>query len=203
MALRKNAVRDAVRRHDVPAWWRDAKLGIFVHWTPASIPAYAPTHTDITELLTAEGPHPLAETPYAEWYQNSLRFPGSSAARFHAEHYADRSYESFAAEWEAALDHWDPEAWAARFAATGARYVVMVTKHHDGYCLWPSSVMNPRKPGWNSARDVVGDLADAVRGAGMRFGVYYSGGYDWTFNAHPIGTISHTSHEVPGEDDGY
>jgi alpha-L-fucosidase len=71
-----------------------------------------------------------------------------------------------------------------------ARYVVLVTKHHDGYCLWPTDVPNPHRPGFHSRRDVVGELADAVRSRGLRFGVYYSGGLDWTFNDHPIGTFS-------------
>ena len=102
------------------------------------------------------------------------------AAQHHRQVYGNRPYELFAAEWEAGLEDWDPDAWAARFAATGARYVVFVTKHMDGYCLWPTGVRNSHRPGWNSRRDVVGELAEAVRGAGMRFGIYYSGGLDAT-----------------------
>jgi alpha-L-fucosidase len=67
---------------------------------------------------------------------------------------------------------------------------VLVTKHHAGYCLWPSDVTNPQVPGFQSARDVVGELADAVRAHDMRFGIYYSGGLDWTFNDHAIGTFA-------------
>ena len=64
---------------------------------------------------------------------------------------------------------------------------MLVTKHHDGFCLWPSDVPHPdpRYQGWNTGRDVVGELAAAVRAAGMRFGVYYSGGLDWTFDDSP------------------
>jgi alpha-L-fucosidase len=179
-----------VRRHQVPAWWRDAKLGIFVHWTPASVAAFAPVDVEIGELMARRDPHAMAWSPYAEWYENSLRFPDSPAARHHAEVWGGRPYHEFAADWEAGLAQWDPEDWAARFAATGARYVVLVTKHHDGYCLWPTDVANPHRPGFHCRRDVVGELADAVRAAGMRFGVYYSGGLDWTFNDQPIGTFS-------------
>ena len=57
----------------------------------------------------------------------------------------------------------DAGAWADLFAASGAGYVVLVTKHHDGYCLWPSAVANPHMPGWTSRRDFVGELAEAVR----------------------------------------
>ena len=74
----------AVRRHRVPAWWTDAKLGIFVHWTPASVPGFAPVDSEIGALLARRDPSALAWSPYAEWYQNSLRFPDSPAARFHA-----------------------------------------------------------------------------------------------------------------------
>jgi len=50
MALRDPRLK-ALRRHRVPAWWLDAKLGIFVHWTPASVPAFAPVDVDIGELV--------------------------------------------------------------------------------------------------------------------------------------------------------
>jgi len=179
-----------VRAHRVPAWWRDAKLGIFVHWTPASVPAFAPTDGTIGELLARGDPNALARSPYAEWYENSLRFPESPVAHHHTAIHGGRPYRDFAQIWEDALDGWDPDAWAARFAAVGARYVVLVAKHHDGYCLWPTDVSNPHRPGWHCTRDVVGELAEAVRGKGLRFGVYYSGGLDWTWNDHPIGTFS-------------
>lgn len=189
MSAARGAVAE-IKRHRVPAWWSDAKLGIFVHWTPASVPAFATVDAEIGELLARRDPHALAWSPYSEWYENSLRFPESPAARHHREVYGDRPYRQFAADWEAALEGWDPDEWAARFAATGARYVVLVTKHHDGYCLWPTDVPNPHRPGYHSARDVVGELADAVRAQGLRFGVYYSGGLDWTFNDQPIGAFS-------------
>jgi alpha-L-fucosidase len=178
------------RAHEVPQWWRDAKLGIFVHWTPASIPAYAPVDGDIGDLIRRRDKAAMAYSPYAEWYQNSLQFPHSPVAAFHAATYPGRTYESFAADWERGLEQWDPAAWAASFAATGARYVVLVAKHHDGYCLWPTDVANPNRSGFFSRRDVVGELAAAVRAAGLRFGLYYCGGLDWTFNDRPIGTFA-------------
>jgi alpha-L-fucosidase len=189
VALSRKVVR-SVRRHRVPAWWSDAKLGIFVHWTPASVPAFAPVDIEIGELLARRDPYAMAWSPYSEWYENSLRFAESPAARHQLEVHGGRPYHEFAAQWEAALEGWDPQRWADHFAATGARYVVLVTKHHDGYCLWPTDVPNPHRPGFHSTRDVVGELAEAVRARGLRFGVYYSGGLDWTFNDHPIGAFS-------------
>ena len=199
MSLR-NAQLQRLRQHRVPAWWLDAKLGIFIHWTPASIPAFAPVDVNIGELVQSGRRDALSFCPYAEWYENSLRFPDSPVARHHREVYNDRPYTQFADEWEAALEQWDPHKWAAQFAATGARYVVLVTKHMDGYCLWPTSVTNPRRAGWNCRRDVVGELGEAVRDAGMRFGVYYSGGLDSTFNDRPIGSVAETLDAIPRGD---
>jgi alpha-L-fucosidase len=196
MAPRNRQLRH-LRRHRVPTWWQDAKLGIFVHWTPASVPAFAPVDAEIAELLQAGRPDALGYSPYTEWYENSLRFPDSPVARHHRATYGDRPYASFAADWEAGLESWDPDAWAAKFAATGARYVVLVTKHHDGYCLWPTTVENPNRPGWHCRRDVVGELAEAVRGVGLRFGVYYSGGLDWTFDDRPMGSFSEMLAAIP------
>lgn len=199
MALR-NPDLNRLHQHRVPAWWQDAKLGIFVHWTPASVPGFAPVGSEIGDMLVSGRRDAMGWSPYTEWYENSLRFPDSPVAQHHREVYGAKPYTDFAAEWESGLEQWDPDAWAATFAATGARYVILVTKHHDGYCLWPSEVANPRRPGWNCARDVVGELGEAVRGAGMRFGVYYSGGLDWTFDDRPMGSLSDMLAAIPRGD---
>ncbi|WP_436792870.1 alpha-L-fucosidase [Actinospongicola halichondriae] len=189
------------RNRTPPQWWSDAKLGIFIHWGIYSVPGYAPVGRSIDETISEGEGAGEAETPYAEWYANSLRFPDSSVSRHHRETYGDQPYEDFVEPFERGLESWDPEAWAHAFAATGAGYVVMVTKHHDGYCMWPTDVPNPHAPGFHSKRDLVGELATAVRAEGMRFGTYYSGGYDWTFNSHPIGSGSDGLLAVPH--DGY
>jgi alpha-L-fucosidase len=192
-----NAALKRLRGHQVPAWWQDAKLGIFVHWTIASVPAFAPVGTDFSSLLKSDRRDAYSLSPYVEWYQNSLRFPDSPVARHHRETYSERSYESFRAEWEAGLEQWNPEMWAEQFKSSGARYVVFVAKHADGYCLWPTNIPNPHRPGWHCRRDVVGELAEAVRGAGMRFGLYYCGGMDWTFNKRPVGSMSDVVASIP------
>ncbi|UCE85989.1 MAG: alpha-L-fucosidase [Deltaproteobacteria bacterium] len=188
---------ESLREHPVPSWYEDAKLGIFIHWTLASIPAFAPRDYEINELIRKRYDDFMLLSPYAEWYENALRFPDSPSARFHRQRYGDRPYTAFQFDWEAALAQWDAAAWAERFRRAGARYVVLVAKHHDGYCLWPSEVANPRRPGWRSKRDVVGELAAAVRGAGLRFGVYYSGGIDWSFNPKPVRTLVDLMASVP------
>ena len=180
---------ESLRRHPVPAWYHDAKLGIFIHWSLSSVPGFATREHDITELLRDKPGEMNALTPYTEWYENACKFPDSPAARHHREVYGNRPYAEFQAPFEKGLAQWRPDLWAESFAAAGARYVVLVTKHHDGYCLWPSRVPNPHRAGWFSQRDLVEELAAAVRARGMRFGVYYSGGLDWTFDPRRIAGI--------------
>jgi len=181
----------------VASWWSRARLGIFVHWTPASVPGWAPPYVPPDELPAAGRRAPLAWTAYAEWYENALRFPGSPVSAHHRATYGTRPYAASGADFNDALDGWDPTAWARDFRAAGARYAVLVTKHHDGFCLWPSEVANPNLSGWHTTRDVVGEFAEAVRAEGLRFGVYYSGGLDWTFDDRPIGTGADTVRAVP------
>lgn len=197
--MARDALR-ALRRHQVPAWWRDAKFGIFVHWTPAAVPGWAPVDSNIGELLANRNPEALAENPYTEWYENSLRFEHSSASRFHADTYGTRPYSSFVDDFVDGLSQWDPHDWARQFAATGARYVVLVAKHHDGWCLWPTEIVNPHRAGWHSERDIVGELREAVLAEGMRFGLYYSGGLDWTFDDRPIGNLGDLLAAIPRGD---
>lgn len=173
----------------LPSWFADAGLGIFVHWGPFAVPAFAPTlgpGESLPELLRTDPRHLGARMPYAEWYRNAMTIPDSPTARHHHEAWDDAPYENFQAHFEAGLDDWDPHRWAELFAASGAGYVVLVTKHHDGYCLWPTEVRHPHRQGWYSTRDLVGELAEAVRAVGLRFGVYYSTGLDWSVHHEPI-----------------
>ncbi len=181
-------VAASLRSHPLPAWFADAKLGIFVHWTPASVPGWAPISGEMAQVTSRHGwRYWFAHNPYAEWYANSLRIPGSPTQEYHRQTYgADFPYEAFIPLFKQACARWDPHAWAAVFAAAGARYVIFVTKHHDGFLLWPSRHPNPQQPGYQVERDLVGELSAAVRARGLRLGLYYSGGLDWTFDARPI-----------------
>lgn len=187
----------ALRRHRVPAWWLDAKFGVFIHWTMAAVPAFAPTTSDFSEMVARDQRSAFSLSPYVEWYENSLRFPDSPVAQFHRATYGDAPYESFRAPFEEAIAAWDPDQWVAPIAASGARYVVLVAKHADGYCLWPTTVRHPLRPGWHSTRDVVGEMAEAVRAAGLRFGLYYCGGMDWSFNPRPVGSMADVITTIP------
>ena len=171
----------------LPAWFDDAKLGIFIHWTAAAVPAFAPVNESPFDLAAEGGwEEAMRRSPYTEWYQNSIAIEGSPAAVHHAEVHGDRPYDDFVETFLDGHAGWQAEPWADLFEAAGARYVVLVTKHHDGVLLWPSATPNPIKPRWGSDRDIVGDLAAAVRERGLRFGTYYSGGLDWSFGGLPM-----------------
>jgi alpha-L-fucosidase len=191
---------ESLSQHAVPQWFRDAKLGIFVHWSLSSVPAFAPVGPDPFELARTHGwAHAFSHSPYAEWYQNSLSIAGSPVADYHAANYSNGPYHEFGPAFVAASSGWNALRWGDLFAAAGARYCVMVTKHHDGFCLWPTET---ERPNWSSPRDLVGDCANAVRQAGLRFGVYYSGGLDWTFGGLPIDDFKAMITAIP-QDDAY
>lgn len=147
---------ESLRKRAYPQWFSDAKLGVFIHWGVYSVPAYG-------------GPE-----SYAEWYLRGLQTGAPLRVEFMRKNYGENfTYRDFAPLFRAEL--FDPDAWADIFEKVGAKYIILVAKHHDGYCLWPSRY----SPGWNSVdvgphRDIVGELARAVRQRGIRFGLYYS-----------------------------
>ena len=146
---------ESINERGYPQWFSDAKLGIFIHWGVYSVPAYA----------SLEG--------YAEWYYRGL-MTNDDRKDFQERIYGkDFKYEDFAPMWKAEL--WNPDEWADLFKKSGAKYVLLVSKHHDGFCLWPSQYA----PGWNSVevgpkRDICDELTEAVRKKGLKMGFYYS-----------------------------
>ena len=175
---------DSVSEHPLPRWYDDAKLGIFLHWGLYSVPGWAPQVDNIQDLLKREGPAAmLRDNPYAEWYLNSMQIEGSPTWTHHRQTYGqDFAYDGFRAMFDEGSRSADLTSLAALCAESGAKYVVLTTKHHEGFTLWPSVLKHPHKGAYHAERDLVGDLSDAVRDAGMRMGLYYSGGYDWPFN---------------------
>jgi alpha-L-fucosidase len=175
---------DSVSSHPLPAWYDDAKLGVFIHWGLYSVPGWAPQVGNIQQLLKQSGPvELLRDNPYAEWYLNSCRLVGSPTWTHQRETYGTAAtYDDFVPTFDNATATADMDAIAAVCHEAGAGYVVLTTKHHDGFCLWPTELEHPRKGRYHSTRDIVGDLRQAVLAAGMRMGLYYSGGYDWPYN---------------------
>jgi alpha-L-fucosidase len=178
----------SLETHPLPQWYAGAKLGIFIHWGLYSVPGWAPLSHPEHDFTNTDY---IKNNPYAEWYLNVMRIPGSPTQAYHREHYgADFSYYSFAPIFNRQSQKWNPDEWAKVFHDAGARYVVLTTKHHDGFTLWPSTTVNPNpsipQNQRHAERDIVGELTKSVRNQGMRMGLYYSGGYDWTFNSGPI-----------------
>src|SRR6266702_2176797 len=177
---------ESLDKHPLPQWYADAKLGIFIHWGLYSVPGWAPLIHPEHDFTS---PDYITHNPYAEWYLNSMRLDGAPTQAYHREHYgADYDYYNFAPVFDREIQKWNPDTWAKIFHDAGAKYAVLTTKHHDGFTLWPSLTSNPKLPAerQHATRDLVGELTVSVNKQGLRMGLYYSGGYDWTFVPGPI-----------------
>ena len=140
---------ESLNRHPLPEWYADAKLGIFIHWGLYSVPGWAPLVHPEHDFTSQDY---ITHNPYAEWYLNSMRLDGSPTQAYHREHYgANYDYYNFAAVFDQEIQKWNPDAWAKVFRDAGAKYVVLTTKHHDGFTLWPSATPNPSSPGRSAA----------------------------------------------------
>src|SRR5829696_196733 len=173
-------------KRPLPQWFAQARFGIFIHWGPYSVPAWA-------EPTGALGAVPedqwFLHNAYAEWYFNTTRIPGSPAAQHHQQVYGCAPYDDFLDAWTAS--DFDPTEWAQLFSRAGAEYVIPTTKHHDGVALWEAPGTGARNTVHRGPRrDLVAAIADAVRDQGLRFGVYYSGGLDWSITNLPPHTTS-------------
>jgi alpha-L-fucosidase len=152
----------------LPAWFNEAKFGIFVVWGPYSVPAWK-------------------DRGYAEWYGNNMNRENSPTWKFHRRVYGeDFRYEQFAPLFKAEL--WDPDAWCDLFVRAGARYVVTTANYHDGFAMWPTkyAYFNDTDK-WNSMdrgpkRDIIGELKTAGERRDLKMGIYYSF-YEWY---HPL-----------------
>ncbi|MGP8243828.1 MAG: alpha-L-fucosidase [Bryobacteraceae bacterium] len=170
---------NSLDRRPTPSWYTEAKFGVFIHWGVYAVPSYAP-------------PRVKGETPYAEWYWHSLtegkkaKAPGDDGYhtwQFHRRVYgADFRYQDFAPLFRAEL--FDPYHWADAIARSGARYVALTSKHHEGFTLWRSAEANRSwgRP-WNAVdigprRDLLAELTEAGRSRGLHMGIYYSL-YEW------------------------
>ena len=149
--------------YEIPQWYKDAKFGIFIHWGAYSVPAFG-----------------------SEWYPRQMYIDavrrGDNFFKYHIDNYGRQKefgYKDFIPEFKA--ERFDASAWAKLFKETGARYVIPVAEHHDGfpmydcaYTRWDASEMGPK-------RDVIGELAKAVRKEGMKFGVSSHRAFNWVF----------------------
>ncbi len=152
---------ESLNSRPVPEWFADAKFGIFIHFGLYSVPAF-----------TKNG-------NYAEWYMWQLLHDKSpEVVDFHRRTYGENfSYEDFVGKFKCEL--FDPDKWAEIMQASGARYMNITSKHHDGYCLWKTDYAW----NWNSVDigphiDFLGELKKSLAKTDVRFGVYHSL-YEW------------------------
>jgi alpha-L-fucosidase len=155
---------ESLDKRPVPQWFKDAKFGIFIHWGVYAVPGWS------------------TKGNYAEWYQYGLQTNDSARMKFHQAKFGNRSYYDLANDFKAEL--YNPDEWAKLFEQSGAKYIVLTSKHHDGYALWPSKEANKTWGfKWNAMdvgpkRDLLGELFKAVRKTSVHAGMYYSL-YEW------------------------
>jgi alpha-L-fucosidase len=148
-------------------WWREARFGMFIHWGVYSVPAGEYNGQRFDHI--------------GEWIMLDGHIPVAEY-REYAKHFNPTKY--------------DPEYWAQLAADAGMKYIVITSKHHDGFALFPSKVTD-----WDIAdaspygKDLIGPLREAARKRGLRFGLYYSQAQDWT---HPGGAKAR--HSIAGWD---
>lgn len=160
---------ESIDSRQVPEWFENAKFGIFIHWGLYSVPAYSPAKKDGVSLYDL----------YAEHYWN--RWNGTSNMKgrefildFHNRVYGPNfKYQDFTGMFKAEM--FEPDQWARILEESGAGYVVLTSKHHEGWALWPSRY----SANWNAVetgpyRDLLGELTAAVKARGLKMGYYYS-----------------------------
>ncbi|MDE2902057.1 MAG: alpha-L-fucosidase [Chloroflexota bacterium] len=154
----------SLRQHQTPRWFTDAKFGIYTHWGIYCVPAWGPNATWYPYRMYREGePH----------YAHHVKTYG---------HPSEFGYKDFIPDFNGAK--FDADAWADLFRRAGAQFAGPVAEHHDGFALWDSAHTE-----WNAARmgpkrDVVGELAEAVRRQGMRYMVAMHHAENWWFFPH-------------------
>ncbi|KAJ1492410.1 alpha-L-fucosidase-domain-containing protein, partial [Baffinella frigidus] len=135
-APKYQASPESLTKHKAPAWFNNAKLGIFIHWGVYSVPAWAP----LSRRVLGGGDSNAAActgswwncNPYSEWYGNTMHIANSPTAAHHKEKWGDKKYGDFASMFEHDSEKWDAGEWGKLFKEAGARYAVLTTKHHDG-----------------------------------------------------------------------
>src|SRR5512147_2728439 len=133
---------DSLRHYIAPDWYQDGKFGIFIHWGLYSVPAFA-----------------------NEWYPRNMYQPTDVAYAYHRAVYGPQDrfgYKDFIPMFKA--ERFDPAGWADLFKRAGARFVVPVAEHHDGFAMYDCSTSRWTAARMGPQRDLIGDLATAVRG---------------------------------------
>jgi alpha-L-fucosidase len=139
---------ESLQNYKVSDWYKDAKFGIFIHWGVYSVPAFG-----------------------SEWYPRQMYIKGSAEYRHHLETYGPQDqfgYKNFIPRFKA--EKYDPVAWAKLFKQAGAKYVVPVFEHHDGFAMYDCGLSDWTAVKMGPHRDLWGELANAVRNEGLHLG---------------------------------
>jgi len=139
---------ESLGQYRCPEWFRDAKLGIFLHWGPTSVAA-------------VDG-----------WYGRNMYIQGHSAYEYHVKTFGHPSkfgYKDLIAVWKA--ENFDPNHLVQLFKQAGARYVVPVAVHHDNFDLWDSTYQRWNAVKMGPKKDIIGLWRKAILANDLRFGV--------------------------------
>ena len=143
----------------VPEWYINGKFGLFIHWGAYAVPAFG-----------------------NEWYPRNMYLNGSKEWEHHRTEFgshAEFGYKDFIPRFRA--EAFDPDGWAGLFRRSGARFVVPVAEHHDGFAMYDSKLSDWTSAKMGPKRDIVGDLAEAVRRQHMVFGLSSHRAEHWWF----------------------
>ncbi|MEK4465534.1 alpha-L-fucosidase [Paenibacillus sp. FSL H8-0315] len=153
---------DSLSEFQVPTWYENAKFGIFIHWGLYSIPAFA-----------------------NEWYPRNMYIQGSREYEHHLATYGEHKtfgYKDFIPLFKA--EHFNAEEWANLFKLSGAKYVMPVAEHHDGFQMYKSAYSHYNTYEMGPKRDLVGEMKDAFEQQGLEFCVSSHRAEHWFFLSH-------------------
>ena len=139
---------ESLSAYQVPAWYKAAKFGIFIHWGLFSVPAYA-----------------------NEWYTRSMYIQGTREFEHHVKTYGpqkDFGLKDFIPMLRA--EKFDPDEWTTLFRESGAQYVVPVAEHHDGFQMYKSNISHWNAYEMGPHRDILGELKNSIEQQGLSFG---------------------------------
>jgi len=154
---------ESLSKHAIPEWFRDAKFGIYTHWGPVTVGA-------------EDGPAGV------QWYGRSMYLPDSPTFEYHRKKYGDQNevgYKDVVPLFKA--EKFDAEAWAALFAAAGARFAGPVAIHHDHYAMWESKFTEWDSMDQAPKRDFTAELERAIRKRGMKYIATFHHGFAWQY----------------------
>jgi alpha-L-fucosidase len=158
---------NSLKAHQDPAWFRDAKLGIYTHWGPVTYAA-------------EDAPSDV------EWYGSQMYLEKHAAFAYHKQRFGDQKtvgYRDLIPKFTAS--RFNADEWAELFARAGAKFAGPVAVHHDNFAMWDSKVTR-----WNSVatgphRDITGELEKAIRKRGLKFITTFHHGYAWQYFEPP------------------